>query len=623
MKKLLKNNFVIVALSTLIIASIILAFNTNKVKEAKAVEIDYTAQKYTDIPYGFNVASEDIIFKVHCVDIRTKYGISEVQEYVTIISFRASMGCQIYFVNGVACCLEDSDYGDYEWNYYSNYYEILHYDQTNNFVYFKFKNLSQLDNDDKVSGDLEDLSIFNRSKNDYVNEPQYIYVSNIEQPATEITVDDFYFATEVKPASGRQGWTDYNIYSIEYTLKLNQKVSHLVERIQVSFLQGEEDYALYVSEFTTTNGIGENGYINFDVITLGDIGSVLANVQLQATINYGDKTITVQSSRNSLIGFWEDLVSKDFVDYGSNSYMSDKNKIHVRKIVETYNSGFYTDIKGCENYFAEYKSETDLKLTSIIFKLPLTNINYADFTWLTEYWQGYVYKVKIGIDSEWRLTTEAYKEASSSDGIATGEIQKSEDVATAVYNGLDYMAIGDFLYMRIKDDTAITNYFPQGAKSTFNVTVKDANFLDVPIYVNTATIIYDEYNAELLEQINNLNVMLSDLEKLLETSNSVTESQRELISELQSSIDGLRIDYDNAQRTIEGLNEQMEMMRVEYQNKVEQFIKENEKQEPSDEEKGKEEPEIENGGVIKIIGIAAAVLLPVAIISLLVARRKK
>ena len=42
-----------------------------------------------------------------------------------------------------------------------------------------------------------------------------------------------------------------------------------------------------------------------------------------------------------------------------------------------------------------------------------------------------------------------------------------------------------------------------------------------------------------------------------------------------------------------------------------------------DEEKGKEEPEIENGGVIKIIGIAAAVLLPVAIISLLVARRKK
>ena len=117
--------------------------------------------------------------------------------------------------------------------------------------------------------------------------------------------------------------------------------------------------------------------------------------------------------------------------------------------------------------------------------------------------------------------------------------------------------------------------------------------------------------------------MLSDLEKLLETSNSVTESQRELISELQSSIDGLRIDYDNAQRTIEGLNEQMEMMRVEYQNKVEQFIKENEKQEPSDEEKGKEEPEIENGGVIKIIGIAAAVLLPVAIISLLVTRRKK
>ena len=64
MKKLLKNNFVIVALSTLIIASIILAFNINKVKEAKAVEIDYTAQKYTDIPYGFNVASEDIIFKL-------------------------------------------------------------------------------------------------------------------------------------------------------------------------------------------------------------------------------------------------------------------------------------------------------------------------------------------------------------------------------------------------------------------------------------------------------------------------------------------------------------------------------------------------------------------------------
>ncbi len=596
-------------------------------RKAYAAEIDYVNQNYTDLPSGFNVATEDVVYKIHCASIRSHFGEDEeIEDYVTQISFRASMGCQIYFVEGVACNLEDSSYGDNETDKYSNYYEILHYDDTNKYVYFKFKNLSRLDADETVDATLADLNIIHEDTT-YLNAPQYIYLSNIEEPVTEVTPDDVFFASEVTAAHGGKGWTDYNIYSIEYTLKLNQKVSHLVDKIEISFLKGGGKFDLYESTFTTSDGLGENGYIEYDVLTLGDICDVAERVKLQAVVTYGFKTITVESHETDLVTLWNGLVDSDFAGHDYETYMSATHKTHIRKLVESYNAGFYTEIKGSQNYFADYDKNTDIKLTSLIFKIPLTNFKNASFNWFTSYWQGYVYNVSVSIDRDLMLTATAYKMKTNPDGTVTvddSRITYDDSVATQIYNSVDYFAYNDCLYVRIKDDSPISTYFPQNATRTFGASATDTNYASITLQANTATIIYDEYNQELLAEIERLKAELAELQTLYEEANALSESKIEEINSLKSALDGLQVDYQNALDEIAYMNEQIEVMRQEYQKKIDQLISEKgDTQTPPDDSEGEEENPEEDFNFKPLIGVLAGVVLLVVIIVLVIPKRRK
>ena len=182
MQNIKRNTVLIILLLAILSAMLICCFTLNSMKKAYAAEIDYVNQTYSNLPTGFDYQDESVIYKIHCPDVREQLGIGaeeeyETEEFFTTVSFKAAMGCQIYFVNGVPCNLEDSYYGDYETDLYSDYYDILHYDDTNKNVYIKFKNVSQLSYP-------EDLCIMSGDK---VNPAQYIYISNIEEPVTEVT----------------------------------------------------------------------------------------------------------------------------------------------------------------------------------------------------------------------------------------------------------------------------------------------------------------------------------------------------------------------------------------------------------------------------------------------------
>lgn len=622
-------NKLLLALMTvfLCIGLLLCGLTINTSRKAYAAEIDYVNQNYTLLPSGFNVATEDVVYKIHCASIRSHFGEDEeIEDYVTQISFRASMGCQIYFVEGVACNLEDSSYGDYQTSKYINYYEVLHYDETNKYVYFKFKNLSQLDADETVDATLADLNIIHRDTT-YLNAPQYIYLSNIEEPVTEVTPDDVFFASEVTAAHGGKGWTDYNIYSIEYTLKLNQKVSHLVDKIEISFVKGGEKFSLYESTFTTSDGLGENGYIEYDVLTLGDICGIAERVKLQAVVTYGFKTITVESVETDLITLWNGLVDSDFAGHDYETYMSATDKTHIKKLVESYNAGFYTEIKGSQNYFADYDKNTDIKLTSLIFKIPLTNFRNASFNWFTSYWQGYVYNVSVRIDSDLILTATAYKMKTNPDGtvtVAESTITYDDSVATQIYNSVDYFAYNDCLYVRIKDDSPISSYFPQNATRSFGASATDINSASITLQANTATIIYDEYNQELLAEIERLKAELAELQILYEEANALSESKIEEINSLKSSLDGLQVDYQNALDEIAYMNEQIEVMRQEYQKKIDQLISEKgDTQTPPEDNDSGEEPIEEEPDLKALLGVTAGIALLVVIIILVIPKRRR
>ncbi len=620
MKALLKNKIFYILLSAMLLSIVFCGFSLNTSYKAFAAEIDYVNQNYSNLPSGFDYQDEGVIYKIHCPDVRAQLGIGaeeeyETEDFFTTVSFKAAMGCQIYFVNGIPCNLEDSYYGDYKTTMYSDYYDILHYDDTNKNVYIKLKNISQLSYP-------EDVCIMSGDK---VNPAQYIYISNIEEPVTEVTSEDVFFSTEVVAAHGGKGWTEYNIYSIEYTLKLNQKVAHLVSKIDVSFVKGGENFTLYKSSFINSDGVGENSYNNFTIMTLGDISDITERVKLQAVVMYGDKTITVESAETDLITLWTSLVNNNFSGYDYETYMTESNKTHIKKLVASYNAGFYAEVKGSQNYFADYNKNTDIKLTSLIFKIPMDNFNYASFSWTTSYWQGYVYTISVRIDSSFRLSATAYRMRTNEDGTVTvdvGDIEYNESVGQTVYNSVDFFAYDNSLYLRIKDDSPVNTYFPQRADRSFSASATNKSYSSITMQTNTATIIYDDYNNELLSQIATLNAQLKELQTLLETANALSESQKEQINVLQSLLDGLEVENSNLESELAYITEQIDVMREEYQKKIDQLIADNEGKEPNQD---KEPTEIEQSGLNakQIIGICSGAVLLVLIVVLLIPKRRR
>ncbi len=550
-------------------------------------DIDYTAQTYTDIPTGFNVATEDVIYKLSCKNPRPYVDTDneDIEEYLTTISFKASMGCQIYFVDGYACNSEDADYDDSPTTMYQDYYDILHYDAENQFVYLKFKNLANLDTDESVDGAIADMRIW-LDRTTYNSAPQYIYISNIVKPVTDITSDDAFFSTEMTAGAGAFYPTGYNIYSVEYMLKVSQKVSHLVDKIDVSFIAGGTSFNLYESSFTVNDGEGEGGYLNFECITLGDESDITTPVQIQAVITYGDKTITARSGKTDLITLWKPLVANGFSEYDYATYMTEANKSLIRGYVKAYESGFYADIKGSKYSFAPFSSSTDIKTTSLIFRAPIENFSYMNLHWGTNYWKGYTYHAYVEVDSSFKLTTSVYKMVTNEDGTVTvglddgiemaATITHDTEVEAALLAKAEMFIYDGYVYVRVKDESMVQTYFPQNATQYFNATARNASYASV-MEANTATIIYDEYNKGLLEEIDNLTGQIEEMQEQL----SDLEGKREQINELTSKLDSLMVDYNTAQNEIAYLNQQMEVMREEYQKKIDQLIAKNGDKEPT------------------------------------------
>ena len=217
--------------------------------------------------------------------------------------------------------------------------------------------------------------------------------------------------------------------------------------------------------------------------------------------------------------------------------------------------------------------------------------------------------------------------ATNEDGTVTvgvGDIEYNETVGQTVYDSVDFFAYDNAIYLRIKDDSPVTTYFPQRADRSFSASATNTSYSSITMQTNTATIIYDDYNNELLAQIATLNEQLKELQSLLETANALSESQKEQITVLQSSLDGLEVENSNLESELAYINEQIDVMREEYQKKIDQLIADNEGREPT-QEQDKEPTETEQTGlnVKQIIGICAGAVLLVLIVILVIPKRRR
>ena len=115
---------------------------------ARAAEgIDYASLEYISIPGDVDYKTDKVVVRFHCPSIRhigDEDGyIEDFRDYISYLSFKESMGCQIYFVDGIACALEGAEDADNPTTEYADYYEIKYYDSENKYVYITFKNLTE------------------------------------------------------------------------------------------------------------------------------------------------------------------------------------------------------------------------------------------------------------------------------------------------------------------------------------------------------------------------------------------------------------------------------------------------------------------------------------------------
>ncbi len=330
---------------------------------------------------------------------------------------------------------------------------------------------------------------------------------------------------------------------------------------------------------------------------------------------------------------WKALVASDFSGYDYENYLSEANKTTIRQYVAAYDSGFYMAIKGSKHTFAPFDSNTDIKTTSLIFRAPIENFSSMSLHWGTDYWQGYTYHAYVQVDSSFKLTTSVYKMVTNEDGTVTVSLEDEISTASTITHDTsveskllaksEIFVYDGYVYVRVTDTTMIEQYFPQRATSYFNASARNTSYASV-LEANTATIIYDEYNKGLLEQIDKLNAQIEELK----AQATLTESQKEQLNTLQSTLDGLRVDYNTAQNEIAYLNQQIDVMREEYQKKIDQLIKDNEGKEPSIDDTNTTPPTddtqqpVEDNNLMQVAAIAMGGVLVIALVLLLIPTKK-
>lgn len=185
--------------------------------EAGEGAIDYTALEYIKIPSGVDYTTQKVVIRFHCPSIRhigDEDGyIEDFRDYISYMSFRQSMGAQVYFVDGVACSLEDGDYSDSSTSIYAQYYDIRYYDAENQYVYITFKNLAELVAND-IGAYSNGVEIFDNTNETYTEKAKLAYLPDelpeddeTDKPGdeNEPTEDD---KTD-KPAEGLFAWVEW------------------------------------------------------------------------------------------------------------------------------------------------------------------------------------------------------------------------------------------------------------------------------------------------------------------------------------------------------------------------------------------------------------------------------
>ncbi len=469
--------------------------------------VNYTALQYT--PYSSIGFDEDYIVKIYCINIDEHLSEDELYDYagdyVTQITFRAASGYQIYFnKEGRARSVEDITSPNW-FNYtvidFSKYYDILHFDEEENAVYITFQNLDEIEDE---YGSLSNCKVF-LDDSTYVKPPEVALKSAIPVEINENDID-LYIGTEDSVDSER--------FDFKVTLTIQPEVLAAINNINLTC--SSDLFALDKSSFTVDDAVSSDGAYIIETYARGNISAYNTPLKVSSTINYsGNQTFNCNSATSTLLGSWQyDILA---------GLTKDETQT---QLINSYNAGFLEEVEGMQNYFAAYTGSNDLAITSTVFKITVGDA--SSIGWSVDYYQGDSYDVCVRVDTHGKIWAEVYT--------VFRDVLESASKHNTSYEALliqrvQYIVSDGYYYIRFMEsaETLANNFIPSKATKYFRA----YNYSDGSIQVNSATIIYDEYNAALTDEIDALKARVAELEASILATERKMADKNKAISELE------------------------------------------------------------------------------------------
>lgn len=349
MQKNIKYKLLIILCAALLFsaACFSMALATTDYKTAAASEIDYVNQNYVNIHtndyMAYDYPNEDIVYKIHCPDVsdvakETYYEISGMgfdgrEYYSTQVVFHKLDG-YIIFEKGVPGLIEENKDPNKPFiptDELTEYYDILYYDELNETVYIKYKNLDELEA--SYSTMYADPNISQRIT-EYVNIPQKTSLLDIYNSIAE---NVFYFDADATQSD--------DLGKLYFRFNYNSEAitgKWLIDKITISF--DTEDGQLDGCEIDKTDltnaafdAINETtGFVDIEV----SVDDFLKSVALKAVVefSYGEDKFVYEykSLERSIFQIWENMESAGALEdnYGPDALFS------IQHYLAAYNGNF-------------------------------------------------------------------------------------------------------------------------------------------------------------------------------------------------------------------------------------------------------------------------------------------
>ena len=371
---------------------------------------------------------------------------------------------------------------------------------------------------------------------------------------TEITSDMVFFQTGIPEIKSGKS------YCLKTELKIKESVSHLLENISVSFLMGADAFELRENEFRIEDGKTENGYIIFDITLWGDVYDIKEKVKLKADINYSGKTIEIESPEMDIITHWTYLIEDGYIFPTSHPL--------IEALVNGNKNSFESRINNLKNEFTIYNEEEfgDSPIEELIFKVAISDEALKDT-------HGDA-RLRISWDDNGQKNTELFIiDFRLKDAKIEIYIDEEYKIDREVLANIDICIKEENLYVRLNK-----NFAKEGVDIR-NIYIFLGGLNSPSIYVAEAETNLEEYNKELLNQIETLRKQLAEANKKLDESYVSKQELIERVTLLEESIANLETAYSKLELKYNALNQQYinalseaETLKVEKNEAVEKML---------------------------------------------------